>query len=690
MYAPAASLRQQLLLLLMLLLPRGAPMEGADSRSSSSSDADGDGLDQLVANFFGASPALSSWIEVSPLPEDLAASLPPRDSGVWTPVLPEQQQQEEQQEGRQQEGEAAARGADGWADLSLFAYDIMGRSRGFLLGRANAEEAVLDGISIKGKKNAQQIERLLLMKWLESVRQRGIPEVTSITSLEDVESIGRLHSLGFHPESVGVYKQQKEGDEELPIHRSCIRWSLPASYVNERLTYELERGPLIRDMLLPQLKHQLEEKGSWLTCISSMLQIILLNEAQITVKIHEETLKQQGRCRARSRISTSVPEVEVVRLTREDAQLQQQTHVFLENNIDQLDAFVIEMLPSSWQTFVVRTTDDAPRVVGVAASRVNEFRVMDVPWLYIESHLEGYGTMLLVEAIQKEALEAGVDGLSLLLPASAVPGWHACMSCGFDVLSAKAGGRFLELQFDPKQAPYKPDYTHAKEVEKFGQFFFFFVFFVSFLLLLSSSSSPSSFSFLLVSSSFSFLLPSCSFFSFLLIRLLSPFFFVLLLHAEYKLATLHARLSGTSSEVHTLTTAEEFGAFLDPSARHFRSPSAKTERPSSVAAKEKKQKQGRDVATDIAYGVLLAHLLFSLGWCLHSKRAERRRRQMWGLHAAGGPRGAADGVPHNLLLRKWEFEPPPQKGEDEHSTELEEFALSPNLDSTVQVSVAEP
>ncbi|KAL8444373.1 hypothetical protein Emed_006270 [Eimeria media] len=340
--------------------------------------------------------------------------------------------------------------------------------------------------------------------------------------------------------------------------------------------------------------------------------------------------------------------VEIIRMQKEESpktevSVQQQTYIrwaiptTFENKastfaLERLALVRDVLLPAARQAAVdeVKATDQlVSRVVGLATARVNEYGIMEVPWLYVDSHAEGCASLLLAQALGKTAVQQGVESTLMVLPAASLSAWNSAAAAGFEVKGVKAGGKLVEMSFSTETAPFKSLCSHFRELKDL----------------------------------------------------------------EYKLATLNARLSDHKPQVHALTTGEEFGAFADPALRRGKRagmvpPPVSIFDDASIFASAAKPKplteEGLRLVTGVValYGVVLLLVL-------HAQKRARGRRAALGLHAADGWQKAAD-MPAAQFKGQWEWHAAPGKQENEPSTELDDFALSLNSESTLNYSQPQP
>ncbi|KAL8269741.1 hypothetical protein Esti_006340 [Eimeria stiedai] len=569
--AAAAAQQQQLLLLLLsvcccFLLQ--SPAAAADVPTSSSNGTEDtpeskeQQLQHLFATFAGAAPAAESWLGVRRFPGEAAPLLQQGGPDLWT--ADQQQQQHEQHQQQQQHG----------ADVSFFAHDIRGRTWGLLVGWVEGSSASLNDFSVHGTKTPQAIEERLLTSWLEELEGLGVTSISAVASLDNTELTRRYLRLGFNPEQiVGI---QKEGGPETQFF-----------------------GAL------------------GLACVFTACDCMRVHEGDILLPAARKAAVHEG-------VSSLVAPLEVLELDEKDVLLAQKAQAFVDRSATHLDPFVLDIIPHSTRTFIVKAKDQKiSRLVGLATARVNEYGVMEVPWFYVDSHAEGCASFLLAEALVTSAVQQGVESVLMVLPTASLPAWNAAVAAGFEFQGVKAGGKLVELRFSTDVAASKALCSHFRELKEL----------------------------------------------------------------EYKLATLRARLSDQKSQVHALTTGDEFGSFADPDLRKGRRAGVV---PPPVSIFDdldlfaSPEKPSTESGLPLITGIIALYLVVLLVVRHMQKRAWGRRAGS-GLHAAGASKNVVD-IPSGLLKGQWEWRAAPGKQEDEHSSDLEEFALPLNSESTINFS----
>ncbi|KAL8432176.1 hypothetical protein ACSSS7_004788 [Eimeria intestinalis] len=597
----AAAAAQQLLLLLLLaaccccLLQNPAAAAVVHPKSSSNSNSNSN---SNSSNSSSSSSKSSSSNTTENVAEDddeqirqlFAAFLgaPPaaelwlnvrRFPGGGVPPVEQQEHQQEHQQERQEQQQQQQDQQEG-EDVSFFAHDNSGRTWGLLVGRVKGDSASLDDFTVHGTKNPQNIEEKLLSAWLEELEGMGVMTVIASSPLDNVDLINRYLRLGFNPEEIIRVRKKQSPEDRLSAHQhASIRWNVPTTFENNSATFALERLALIS-------------------------------------------------------FSTSIPSLELQELTESDLLLAQRAQAFVDRSASHLDPFIIEILPASTRTFIVKTKEqNVGRVVGLATARVNEYGVLEVPWFYVDTNAEGCASLLLAQALRKTALDEGVESALMVFPAASLSAWNAAAVAGFEVQATKAAGRLIELRFSTDTAPFKPLCGHFRELQEL----------------------------------------------------------------EYKLATLNARVSGQKSQVRALTTGEEFGAFADPALRRgkkraeMRPPQVSVFDDLEIFSSLEKPKPLAEASHYVAW--IVVSYAVALLVMLYLRRRDRRQSLVAsGLHASEAWRKKnGGGDPHVKQLQgQWEWRPDPGKQDDEHSSDLDDFSLPLNSESTMHFSKSLP
>ncbi|KAL8452566.1 hypothetical protein Emag_002241 [Eimeria magna] len=233
--------------------------------------------------------------------------------------------------------------------------------------------------------------------------------------------------------------------------------------------------------------------------------------------------------------------------------------------------------------------------------------------------------LLLAQALGRTAVQEGVESTLMVLPAVSLSAWNGAAAAGFEIQGVKAGGKLVELSYITDMAPFKSPCAHFRELKEF----------------------------------------------------------------EYKLATLNARLSDQKPQVHALTTGEEFGAFADPALRRGRRagmmpPTVSIFEDSALFPSAEKPKAFTEDGLRVFTGVVALYGIVLL-LVLHAQKRARGKRAGSGLHAVEAWQNAVDIKP-GQFKGQWEWHAAPGKEENEPSTELDDFALSLNSESTINIS----